>query len=319
MTGRMWVVERLLSEPQLMRNNAMEYISTKQAADKWGISQRRVRTLCEQGKIAGVIRAGKSFSIPADAKKPTDGRFRELSLAEIYEKIEVKKQELNKCRPFTKGELERLNEDFMIEYTYNSNAIEGNTLTLRETALVLRGMTIDKKPLREHLEATQHRDAFYHVCDLVSKKVPLTEKTIKDIHSIILNDRPTDRGVYRNMPVRISGSTHIPPNYVKIPELMKDLISWYGKTKPTVKQIAELHIRFECIHPFIDGNGRIGRLLANLELMKIGYPPVDIKYADRKEYYDSLNEFDLIGKTDRFEYMFATYVLERIEDYCKIL
>jgi Fic family protein len=303
----------------MMGNNTMEYISTKQAADKWGISQRRVRTLCEQGKIAGVIRAGKSFSIPADAKKPIDGRFRELSLAEIYEKIEAKKQELNKLRPFTKGELDRLNEDFMIEYTYNSNAIEGNTLTLRETALVLRGLTIDKKPLRDHLEATQHRDAFYYVCDLVSKKIPLTEKTIKEIHSIILNDRPTDRGVYRNMPVRISGSTHIPPNYVKIPELIQDSISWYNSNKITIKQIAELHIRFECIHPFIDGNGRTGRLLANLELMKAGYPPVDIKFTDRKEYYDSLNEYDTTNKTERFEKMFAAYVLERIEEYLKII
>jgi len=297
----------------------MEYISTKQAGDKWGISQRRVRTLCEQGKIAGVIRAGKSFSIPADAKKPADSRFKKLSLAEIYEKIETKKQELNKRRPFTKGELDRLNEDFMIEYTYNSNAIEGNTLTLRETALVLRGLTIDKKPLREHLEATQHRDAFYYVCDLVSKKTPLNEKTIKKIHSIILNDRPSDRGIYRNMPVRISGSTHIPPNYVKVPELMSDLISWYDKSNHTVKQIAELHIRFECIHPFIDGNGRTGRLLANLELMKSGYPPVDIKFADRKEYYDALNEYDTTNKTERFEKMFATYVLERIEEYLKII
>jgi len=298
----------------------LNHISTKQAADKWGISQRRVRVLCEQGKVKGAIRTGKSFSIPEDAKKPTDGRFKELTLAMLYEKIERGKQELDKRRPLTKGELERLNEDFMIEYTYNSNAIEGNTLTLRETALVLRGLTIDKKPLKEHLEATQHRDAFYYVCDLVSKKTRLTEETIKEIHSIILNDRPADRGVYRSAPVRILGSTHIPPNYVKIPTLMQELVSWYeSQSLNTVKKIAELHIRFECIHPFIDGNGRTGRLLANLELMKAGYPPVDIKFADRKEYYDSLSEYDTTNKTERFERMFATYVLERIEEYLKII
>jgi len=298
----------------------MDYLSTKQASEKWGISQRRVRVLCEQGKIVGAIRTGKSFSIPKDSKKPVDGRFKELTLAEIYQKIEHKKQELNSRRPLTKGELERLNEDFMIEYTYNSNAIEGNTLTLRETALVLRGLTIDKKPLKEHLEATQHRDAFYLVCDLVSKKTPLTEQTVKDIHSIILNDRPADRGAYRNTPVRILGSAHIPPNYIKIPILMSELISWFDvKSENIVKKIAEFHIRFECIHPFIDGNGRTGRLLANLELMKAGYPPIDIKFADRKEYYDSLSEYDTTNKTDRFEKMFATYVLERIEEYLEIL
>jgi len=96
-----------------------------------------------------------------------------MTLDELYDNIELKKQELSERRPLTEAEVERLNEDFMIEYTYNSNAIEGNTLTLRETAMVLRGLTIDKKPLKEHLEAVQHRDAFYRVCELVSKKVPL--------------------------------------------------------------------------------------------------------------------------------------------------
>ena len=297
----------------------MNYVSTKQASEKWGISQRRVRILCEQGKISGVIRVGKSFSIPEDAKKPADGRFRELTLDDLYAKIELKKHELNNRRPLTKGELERLNEEFMIEYTYNSNAIEGNTLTLRETALVLRGLTIDKKPLKDHVEATQHRDAFYHACDVVAKKIPLDEQTIADIHSIVLNDRPRDRGVYRNVPVRIMGSTHIPPNYIKVPMLVRELITWYTKDAPNIlKHIAQLHIEFERIHPFIDGNGRTGRLIANVELMKAGYPPVDIKFTDRKEYYDSLSEFDTTQKTERFERLFATYVLERIEDYLKI-
>jgi len=243
-----------------------------------------------------------------------------MTLDELYQEIEQKKQILRKRRPLTKGELERLNEDFMIEYTYNSNAIEGNTLTLRETALVLRGLTIDKKPLKEHLEATQHRDAFYYICDLVSRKAPLDEKTIKEIHSIILNDRPADRGVYRKTPVRIIGSTHVPPNYVKISALVQELLTWYSTDNiNAIKKIAGFHIRFECIHPFIDGNGRTGRLLANLELMKAGYPPVDIKFADRKEYYDSLSEYDVTNKTDRFEKMFATYVLERLDEYLEII
>jgi Fic family protein len=298
----------------------MNYISTKQASEKWGISQRRVRILCEHGKIVGVIRTGKSFSIPEDAKKPIDGRFKELTLDEIYSKIELKKEELKKRRPLTQTELERLNEDFMIEYTYNSNAIEGNTLTLRETALVLRGLTIDKKPLKEHLEIIQHRDAFYHVCDLVSKKIPLSEQIIKDIHSIVLNDRPIDRGIYRRTAVRILGSIHIPPNYIKVPTLMHELVTDFEKyTDNAVKSAAVLHIKFECIHPFIDGNGRVGRLLANLELMKAGYPPVDIKFTDRKEYYDSLIDYDITGKTEKFERIFATYVLERIEEYLKII
>jgi len=299
----------------------MEYISTKQISEKWGISQRRVRTLCEQGKVKGAIRIGKSFSIPESAKKPNDGRFKELQLDELYSKIETKKCELDQRRPLTETELKRLNEDFMIEYTYNSNAIEGNTLTLRETAMVLRGLTIDKKPLKEHLEVMQHRDAFYYVCDLVQKKIPLSETVIKEIHSIILNDRLDERGKYRRVAVRILGAVHIPPNPVKIPGLMTELINNYKKNKDDnpVKKIAVFHIQFECIHPFIDGNGRVGRLLANLELMKAGYPPVDIKFTERKEYYDSLSEYDLTGRTEKFERMFAEYVLERIEEYLKII
>ncbi|MCL2690071.1 MAG: Fic family protein [Chitinispirillia bacterium] len=298
----------------------MNYISTKLAAEKWGISQRRVRVLCEQGKIGGAIRTGKSYSIPENAKKPQDNRFKALTLDEIYEKIELKKQELSKRRPLTQGELERLNEDFMIEYTYNSNAIEGNTLTLQETALVLRGLTVDKKPIRELLEVTQHKEAFYFVCDLVAKKAPLSELVIMEIHSIILNDRLADRGVYRRASVRIMGAAHIPPNPLKVPDLMQELISQYSKSKDNaVKKIALFHLRFERIHPFIDGNGRTGRLIANLEFMKAGYPPIDIKFTDRREYYDCFSEYEQTGKTEKIEMMFAAYVLERIEEYLKII
>ena len=297
----------------------MDYLTTRQAAEKWGISQRRVRTLCEQGKISGAIRAGKSYSIPASAKKPNDYRFRTLSLDELYKKIDLRIAELNSKRPLTRGELERLNEDFMIEYTYNSNAIEGNTLTLRETALVLRGLTIDKKPIKEHLEATQHRDAFNYVCELVSKKEVISEAAVKEIHSIVLNDRPGDRGVYRRVPVRILGAIHIPPNPMKIPVLMSELFDEYkAGTDNIVKKIALFHLGFERIHPFIDGNGRTGRLVANLELMKAGYPPIDIKFTDRNEYYDSFNQFDETNSSEKMERLFAEYVLEQTENYLKI-
>ena len=298
----------------------MNYISTKKAAEKWGVSQRRVRALCEQGKIAGAIRMGKSYGIPEAAARPRDNRFKPQPLPEIYKNIEVRLKELNGRRPLTPGELERLNEDFMIEYTYNSNAIEGNTLTLRETALVLRGLTIDRKPLREHLEVTQHRDAFNLVCELVSRKEPLTEEAILKIHSVILNDKPADRGGYRRVSVRILGAIHIPPNPIKIPALMRELIENYNLSgENPVKKAAQFHARFEAIHPFVDGNGRTGRLIANLELMKAGYPPIDIKFTDRGEYYDCFNDFDEDKRFENMERLFAGYVLERIEEYLKII
>lgn len=133
------------------------YISVKQAAEKWELSDRRVRILCSEGKIPGVIREGRSWKIPEEAKKPEDGRYR--SAESLLEMIDRKKAELDTRRPLTEGEAERLTEEFVVEYTYNSNAIEGNTLTLRETDMVLRGLTIDQKPLKDHMEAVGHKEA----------------------------------------------------------------------------------------------------------------------------------------------------------------
>lgn len=119
------------------------------------------------------------------------------------EQINKKKRELDNRSPLTEGEVERLNQEFVVEYTYNSNAIEGNSLTLRETDMVLRGLTIDKKPLKDHLEAVGHKEAFEFVSELVKDDVPMTESIIKQIHFIVLADKKDDRGVYRRVPVRI--------------------------------------------------------------------------------------------------------------------
>ena len=148
------------------------YITVNQAAEKWGISDRRVRILCAEGKIPGVIREGRTWKLPENATKPDDGRFK--SAETLLEKIDRKKTELDSKRPLTPGEAERLTEEFAVEYTYNSNAIEGNTLTLRETDMVLRGLTIGQKPLKDHLEIIGHKEAFDFVRDLVAKQTPLS-------------------------------------------------------------------------------------------------------------------------------------------------
>ena len=150
------------------------YISVKEAAEKWGISDRRVRALCSEGKISGAVRHGRAWQIPADAVKPEDGRLE--SAPNLLAVIDRKKTELDQRRPLTEGEIARLNEEFTIEYTYNSNAIEGNTLTLRETALILQeGITITEKPLREHLDIIGFNDAFYYIIEAASQNTPLTE------------------------------------------------------------------------------------------------------------------------------------------------
>ncbi|HAE80360.1 MAG TPA: cell filamentation protein Fic [Lachnoclostridium sp.] len=256
------------------------YMTVKEAAAKWGISDRRIRVLCSEGKIPGAYQEGRGWKIPIDAEKPADGRFR--SKESILSQIDHKKAELDGRRPLTEGELERLNEEFTVEYTYNSNAIEGNTLTLRETDLVLRGLTIDRKPLKDHMEAVGHKEAFDYVRELVKEKAPLTESIIKQIHYLVLADKKDDRGVYRRIPVHIMGARHEPVQPYLIEPKMEQLLHDYAASEEhIVMKLARFHIEFEGIHPFIDGNGRTGRLLVNLELMKAGYPPIDIKFSDR--------------------------------------
>ena len=141
------------------------FLTVKQASEKWDISDRRIRVLCSEGKIPGAYQEGRGWKIPADAKKPADGRYK--SKERLLAQIDRKKVELDGRRPLIAGEVARLNEEFIVEYTYNSNAIEGNTLTLRETDLVLRGLTIAQKPLKDHLEAVGHKEAFDFLSELV--------------------------------------------------------------------------------------------------------------------------------------------------------
>ena len=294
------------------------YISVKQAAEKWGISDRRVRILCAEGKIPDVIREGRSWKIPENAKKPKDGRYR--SAESLLEMIDRKKTELDTRRPLTEGEIARLTEEFVVEFTYNSNAIEGNTLTLRETDMVLRGLTIDQKPLKDHMEAVGHKDAFYFVRDQVKEQAPLSERVIKQIHYLVLADKEEDRGVYRRVPVRIMGAKHEPVQPYLIQPKMEQLLEAYkNSTEHIIPRLAQFHIEFEGIHPFIDGNGRTGRLLVNLELMKAGYPPIDIKFTDRIAYYNAFDKYYGKHNLGAMEKLFAGYVSERLDRYLAML
>ena len=294
------------------------FITVKQAAQKWRISDRRIRVLCDEGKIEGAYQEGKIWKIPANASKPEDGRYK--SKESILSQIERKKKELDSKRPLTKGEVERLNEEFIVEYTYNSNAIEGNTLTLRETDLVLRGLTIGKKPLKDHMEAVGHKEAFDYVRDMVKDNVPISESVIKQIHYLVLADKKDDRGVYRKVPVHIMGASHDPVQPYLIQPKMEQLLQNFSKSNENiVTKLARFHIEFEGIHPFIDGNGRTGRLLVNLELMKAGYPPIDIKFTDRKAYYDAFDEYYVKHNLSAMENLFSKYINSRLDMYLKML
>ncbi len=297
----------------------MEYIKVSKAAEKWGISTRRVRVLCAEGKIDGVIRKGNLYMIPENATKPMDGRMNRSAFLTL---IESKKEKLSSMRPLTLGEVERLAEEFMIDFTYNSNAIEGNTLTLKETALALEGMTIDQKPLKDHLEAVGHRDAFLYVQEIAKKEESISEYVIKNIHSLVLMNRPEDKGVYRRIPVRIMGAYTEPVQPYLIEPKMNELLTENEARKATmttVERIARFHLEFEGIHPFIDGNGRTGRLILNLELIREGFPPINVKFTDRKRYYDAFDAFYRDGDAGKMIDLIVEYVDKRLDEYLVVL
>lgn len=297
----------------------MNYIKVSKAAEKWGISARRVRLLCANGKIDGVIRKGNLYMIPENAMKPLDGRTNKKN---ILLDIQRKRERLSEMRPLTQGEVERLAEEFMIDFTYNSNAIEGNTLTLKETALALEGMTIDQKPLKDHLEAVGHRDAFLYVQDVAKQELPLSETVIKNIHALVLMNRPDDKGVYRRIPVRIMGAYTEPVQPYMIEPRMAKLLSANEERKNTmtdIERIALFHLEFEGIHPFIDGNGRTGRLILNLDLIRNGYPPINVKFTDRKRYYDAFDAFYKDNDATPMTELIAEYIDLRFDDYFNVL
>lgn len=275
----------------------MKYISTREASEKWGISDRRIRVLCNEGRIEGAMKIGRNWSIPVDSHKPVDAREANIKdykgLEFDFSHIDSLKEEIDQHRPFSKSLSNSLREKLIVEWTYNSNAIEGNTLTLSETKVVLEGITIGGKSMVEHLEAINHREAILFVEELVANKQPLTEGEIKNIHSLILKEiDKTNAGKYRSENVVISGAEHIPPRHYEIGDLMQKLLSEYQNEweefHPVVRATL-LHGEFVKIHPFIDGNGRASRLLLNFELMKYGYPPIIIKNSERARYYDVLD------------------------------
>lgn len=236
-------------------------------------------------------------------------------------KINNLKNKLDSLRPFTAGELERLREEFMIEYTYDSNAIEGSTLTLEETALILKEkITIAEKPLDFHLSAIGHKDAYYYIEELVKGKIKLSEKEILNIHSLVLMDRPEDKGKYRSVDVKILGTNTITSKPYLIKTDMEQLLDWYNNSDniTVIERIALFHLKFENIHPFIDGNGRTGRLILNLELMKNNYVPINIKYKERRKYYDAFKYYNENNDSSFMIDLICDYLIEELSRYIEL-
>ena len=209
--------------------------------------------------------------------------------------IAAKKAELDRLRPLSSGALAQLQKYYDVELTWSSNAIEGNTLTHRETAEVIEhGITVAGKSLRDHLEAVDHYAAVQWMREFATQAKPPGESDILELHRrIVARSQPAIAGQYSEYPRRIAGSPVIFPNPLKIPQLMDDFGAWLGAATQHPEAAFDAHFRLVAIHPFSDGNGRAARLLMNLMLLRGGYPPVAVRPDDRKRYLETLERGSL--------------------------
>lgn len=232
-------------------------------------------------------------------------------MKDILGSIAAKKLQLDALRPVSYAALLALQKSYDVDLTYSSNAIEGNTLTLRETAeLIEHGITVGGKPLRDHLEAIDHYEAVLWMRELAGKSTSITEDTVRELHRrIVARSQPEIGGVYSTLPRRIAGSPVVFPNAVKIPGLMQAYGEWLVRVEPEPATSFDAHYRLVAIHPFTDGNGRTARLVMNMLLLRGGYPPVAVRPEDRKAYLDTLEYASM--KEDLMP--FQTFMHQRLD------
>lgn len=245
----------------------------------------------------------------------------------MLKEVDVQKEQLSALRPLPEAALKKIQDALDIEYTYESNRIEGNTLTLQETALVVNeGVTISGKSMREHLEAINHAEAISYIKDIAKQDIEISERTIKEIHALILHgiDRE-NAGRYRTVPVMISGSTHMPPQPYLIEKQVEDFIlrlkqMEMEKVHP-VLIAAYLHDELVRIHPFIDGNGRTSRLLMNLYLLRHGYVIITLKGSNdaKVNYYKALEKSHTEQLTEDFQKLVIEAEIAALRKYLSIM
>ncbi len=215
----------------------------------------------------------------------------------LLARLEHKKAQLDAMRPLPAAAVARLKEQLTVEWIYNSNAIEGSTLTLRETQLILQtGLTIGGRSLREHFEVINHKDAIMFVEDLSEQNTPLSAFHVRQIHKLVLSRIDDENaGQYRRTQVRIVGAQHVPPEPWEIPQHMQGWETWLRQAEQELHPVvlaAQAHHKLVAIHPFVDGNGRTARLVMNLVLFRYGYPPTVLLRVNRRQYYNVLMQAD---------------------------
>lgn len=313
---RMEKGERLPVRSQVVQMAAILGLSEKRLLIAW-LSEKIVRELEHEPLAKEILMAAEEqVRYRAMPAKAVSG-----GLSKLLKEIDEYKKRLDQVRHMGSA---KFTEAYEVEYTYHSNRIEGNTLTLQETERVINhGITVSGKSMREHLEAINHYEAIAMVQEFITNKKPLTERFLLDIHALVL--RGIDKhyaGRYRDVQVRIGGSEHIPPNAMVVPQKMEELFEWYYQNLHIhpVLLSAEMHERLVSIHPFIDGNGRTSRLLMNLILLQHGYVIANLKgdKEHRFRYYDCLENARADHK-ESFLMLIAETELRCIREYVSLL
>jgi Fic family protein len=240
---------------------------------------------------------------------------------DLKARVADRKRALDALRPLGQAALAQLQTHYDVELTFTSNAIEGNTLTYRETAEVIEhGLTVGGKPLRDHLEAVDHYAAVQWMREIAAEATPLGETTVTELHRrIVARSQPEIASFYSPYPRRVAGSAVVFPNPAKTPALMEAFGDWLRDAPATAETAFDAHFRLTAIHPFSDGNGRTARLLMNLILIRGGYPPVAVRPEDRKAYLDALEQASLSGDLAGFQNLMHQRLLDTLDAYVRTL
>lgn len=269
-----------------------------------------------------VAESAVKYQIRQEAEKLGD---LDADIAALLEKVDALKKQWQSCRPLNKIQVEKMQAHFNVNYTFDSNRIEGNTLTMQETHLVVNeGLTVGGKSMREHLEAINHYEAIDFIMDLVENNNMLSEKTMKEVHYLILKgiDR-ANAGIYRTVPVMISGSAHKPPQPYLLARKMEEVFEFYdkfrAKTHPVI-MAADMHQKIVTVHPFIDGNGRTSRLMMNLILLNSGFTIANIKgdNQSRMNYYTALEQVQTEGDSKAFYILVLNATIESLAAHIEL-
>ncbi len=289
--------------------------------------QSSPQTAVAEMRQAFFSRVLSTINSPMDLLKSLEKVFPVCAtLPESLAQLDDLKKCLDSFRPLNANQLTKLLEAWDTEYTYESNRIEGNTLTLQETHLVIaKGMTIKGKGLDEHLEARNHQEAIHYVRELSEKETVLSEYLVNSIHNIVLGGiRPRDAGVYRKQDVVITGAKHTPPQTYMVKKLMEDIFSWYNENKDSIHPVllaSDMHEKIVTVHPWIDGNGRTCRLIMNLILMQHGFPIARIAGDNdsRLEYYNALEAAQTGNDNANFRQLIASYVRKSLFEFLSMV